>query len=301
MANRFNFPLKPVVMAVAGLMLVGCSSLNPQALEDKAVRDRAAADRVKMFDQQEPITAPVTMDEAIARALKYNLDLRLKKMEVAVNAQLHDVAKYDMLPSVVVGAGYMDRNNYSGGTSWSFTNQNQGAAPSSVNQTGSSYSTSSERSRSLHSVEFSWNVLDFGVSYYRAKQRADEFLIAQERKRRVIQTTVHDVRFAYLRALGAQRLAGEAEQVMKQAEAAIEHSRAAEARGAIPVQTALAYQRSLMDALALLNVRRQELDFAKAELAALMSAPGASLCWPTRPSKRCSRCPPTWHCSKTRP
>ncbi len=275
MANRFNFPLKPVVMAVAGLMLVGCSSLNPQALEDKAVRDRAAADRVKMFDQQEPITAPVTMDEAIARALKYNLDLRLKKMEVAVNAQLHDVAKYDMLPSVVVGAGYMDRNNYAGGASWSLQGPKGSAPASATPSNGGPYSTSSEMTRSLRSVEFSWNVLDFGVSYYRAKQRADEFLIAQERKRRVIQTTVHDVRFAYLRALGAQRLAGEAEQVMKQAEAAIEHSRAAEARGAIPVQTALAYQRSLMDALALLNVRRQELDFAKAELAALMSAPGA--------------------------
>jgi outer membrane protein TolC len=122
-------------------------------------------------------------------------------------------------------------------------------------------------------VEFSWNVLDFGVSYFRAKQRADEFLIAQERKRRVIQTMVHDVRFAYLRAMAAQKLAGEAESVMKQAEQAIEQSRSAESRGAMPVQIALAYQRALVDAVALLNLRRQELDFAKAELAALMSSP----------------------------
>jgi len=128
-------------------------------------------------------------------------------------------------------------------------------------------------SRKLSSVEFSWNVLDFGVSYYRAKQRADEFLIAQERKRRVIQTTIHDVRYAFLRALAAQNLAAEAETVMKQAETAITQSRAAESRGVMPVQTALAYQRALVDAVALLNTRRQELDFAKAELAALMSAP----------------------------
>ena len=127
----------------------------------------------------------------------------------------------------------------------------------------------------LHSVEFSWNVLDFGVSYYRAKQKADEFLMAQERKRRVIQTTVHDVRYAFLRALAAQKLAVEAESVMKQAEQAIELSRAAEKSGALPVQQALAYQRSLVDAVALLNTRRQELDFAKAELAALMSAPSS--------------------------
>lgn len=265
--------LKPVTLAVAAFILAGCSSLNPNALEDKAVRERAAADRVKMFDQQEPIAGPISMDEAIARALKYNLDLRLKKMEVAVNGQLHDVAKFDMLPNLVAGAGYMDRNNYSGGTSWQFANPSKGAEPSNATQTAGSYSTSAEMNHKLRSVEFSWNVLDFGVSYYRAKQRADEFLMAQERKRRVIQTMVHDVRFAYLRAMAAQKLAGEAEGVMKQAEAAIEQSRAAESRGAMPVQTALAYQRALVDAVALLNMRRQELDFAKAELAALMSAP----------------------------
>lgn len=273
MITRFQPALKPVVLAVSALVLAGCSSLTPTPLADKAVRDRAGVDRVKMFDQQEPISAPISLEEAIARSLKYNLDLRLKKMEVAVNGQLHDVAKYDMLPNVVAGAGYMSRNNYSGGTSWQFANQTPGAAPSSVTQAPGTYSTSSEMGHKLRSVEFSWNVLDFGVSYYRAKQRADEFLIAQERRRRVIQTTVHDTRYAFMRALAAQRLAGEAETVMKQAQTAIEQSRAAEARGALPVQTALAYQRSLVDAVALLNTRRQELDFAKAELAALMSAP----------------------------
>ena len=274
MNPRLQSTLKPVTLAVAAFIVAGCSSLNPNPLEDKAVRDRASADRVSMFDQQEPITAAITMEEAIARALKYNLDLRLKKMEVAINEQLHEVSKYDMLPNLVVGAGYMDRNNYTGGNSALFEkNGIKGATPSSIQTPIPNYSTSSDLNYKLRSVEFSWNVLDFGVSYYRAKQRADEFLIAQERKRRVIQTTVHDVRYAFLRALAAQKLAGEAESVMKQAEAAIEQSRAAEGRGAIPVQVALAYQRSLVDAVALLNTRRQELDFAKAELAALMSAP----------------------------
>lgn len=274
MNTRHPKTFKPALSALAlALFLTGCSSLNPVALEDQAVRDRAAADRVTMFDQQEPISAPVTLDEAIARALKYNLDLRLKKMEVAVNAQLQEVSRYDMLPNLVMGAGYMERSNYSGGDSRPLYGP-KGSRPSDAEARTQNFTTSDEMSHKLGSVEFSWNVLDFGVSYYRAKQRADEFLIAQERKRRVIQTTVHDVRYAFWRAVAAQRLAGEAEQIMAEAEKAIEHSRAAEARGAMPVQTALAYQRALMDALALLNTRRQELDFAKAELAALMSAPG---------------------------
>lgn len=267
-----NRQLNRIALLTSMLILAGCSSLKPTPLEDKAVRDRAAADRVTMFDQQEPIAAPIGLNEAIARALKYNLDLRLKKMETAVNEQLHEVSKYDMLPNVVVGAGYANRDNYAGGESrqlyWP-----QGSRPNEAGARSGAFSTSADTFRRLNSVEFSWNVLDFGVSYYRAKQRADEYLVAEERKRRVIQTTVHDVRYAFWRALAAQRLAGEAESVMKQAEQAIEQSRAAEQRGALPVQTALAYQRSLVDAVALLNTRRQELDFAKAELAALMSAP----------------------------
>ena len=265
--------LKRAALMTFALTMVGCSSLNPVPLEDKAVRERAAADRVRMFDEQEPITAAITLEEAVARALKYNLDLRLKKMEVAVNEQLQEVSRYDMLPNLVAGAGYVDRSNYPGGASWQFANQTRGAQPGNVIQTPGNYSTTSEMTRKLNSVEFSWNLLDFGVSYYRARQRADEYLIAQERRKRVIQTMVHDVRFAFHRALAAQKLATEAEAVMKQAEAAIEQSRAAESRGAIPVQIALAYQRALVDAVALLNTRRQELDFAKAELAALMSAP----------------------------
>ena len=272
MNHHPKLSLKRVALLTSALILAGCSSLNPTPLEDKAIRDRAAADRVKMFEQQEPITAAITLDEAIARALKYNLDLRLKKMEVAVNEQLHDVSKYDMLPNLVVGAGYADRSNFSGGDSRTLYGP-QGSRPAEAQARTGNFSTSSDMTRRLNSVEFSWNVLDFGVSYYRARQRADEYLIAQERKRRVIQTMVHDVRFAFHRALAAQKLASEAEAVMKQAETAIEQSRAAESRGAIPVQIALAYQRALVDAVALLNIRRQELDFAKAELAALMSAP----------------------------
>lgn len=263
------------VVALAALIAAGCSSLNPQPLEDQAIRDRAAADRLEMFNQQEPIAAPITLNEAIARALKYNLDLRLKKMEVAVNGRLHDVSKFDMLPSLVAGAGYMDRSNYSGGDSRLLYGP-QGSRPDEASARTRNFSTSSDMTHKLNSVEFSWNVLDFGVSYFRAKQKADEFSIAQERKRRVIQTTVHDVRYAFMRAVAAQRLSGDAERIMQEAEAAIEKSRSAESRGAMPVQTALAYQRALIDAVALLSVRRQELDFAKAELAALISSPSTS-------------------------
>ena len=58
--------LKRAALMTFALTMVGCSSLNPVPLEDKAVRERAAADRVRMFDEQEPITAAITLEEAVA-------------------------------------------------------------------------------------------------------------------------------------------------------------------------------------------------------------------------------------------
>lgn len=117
-------------------------------------------------------------------------------------------------------------------------------------------STSEERRHWLAGAEFSWNLLDFGVSYYRARQQADQFLIAEERRRKVVQNMLQDVRAAYWRALGAQRLSAQAEEVLKRANDALQRSRDAESQRIIPPVQALNYQRALLDATSLLNLRR---------------------------------------------
>lgn len=252
-------PRRLVALGLA-LILAGCS-VTPQPLTTKEVRERFTADQHLLYAEQEPITGPIDLNTAIARALKYNLDYRLKLMERALAEGLWDVSRYDMLPKLVASAGYNTRSNDAGGTSVSIINGEQTLSPS----------TSVERQRFLANAEFSWNLLDFGVSYYRAKQLADETLISEERRRRVIQNIVQDVRAAYWRAAGAQRLARETDALLDRVRDALEKSRQAEAQGLMPPTQALAYQRALLDATALLNIRRQELAFSKRELAALMN------------------------------
>lgn len=255
------------LVAVAGaLVLAGCT-VTPEPLKSEEVRKRTAADQYLLYAEQEPITGPIDLNTAIARALKYNLDYRLKLMERALATGLWDVSRYDMLPKVVASAGYATRNNDSGGTSVSIFDGVQTLSPS----------TSQERNRWLANAEFSWNLLDFGVSYYRAKQLADETLISEERRRRVIQNIVQDTRSAYWRAIGAQRLAKKADDLLLRVKAALEKSRQAEAQGLLPPVQALSYQRALLDATTQLNIRRQELEFSKRELAALMNVtPGTN-------------------------
>jgi outer membrane protein TolC len=253
---------RTLVALAAAAVVAGCT-VAPKAITADDVRDRVKADTARMYVDQAPISAPITMEEAVARSLKYNLDYRLKKMESALALGLTDYASYDMLPQMVASAGYTRRSNESGGVSIGILDRELSDRPT----------TSDERSRSLRGIEFSWNVLDFGVSYYRARQQGDQFLIAEERRRKVVQNLLQDVRAAYWRALGAQRLNAQADDILQRASLALNRSREAETQKIIPPGLALAYQRALLDATTLLNQRRQDLEFAKRELAALMNVP----------------------------
>ena len=251
-----------------GLVLAGCA-VKPQLATQDEVRERVRSDTAKMYLGQAPITNAISLEEAIARALKYNLDYRLKKMESAVALGITDYTSYDMLPSLVASAGYRTRSNYI-------------ASDGNINlQTGVENplnpSSTDERRRLLTGAEFSWNALDFGVSYYRARQQANQFLIAEERRRKVVQNIVQDVRASFWRALGAQRLSEQARQITERANLAMARSREAELQKVLPPVLALNYQRALLDATTLLNQRRQDLDVSKAELAAMMNVePGAA-------------------------
>jgi outer membrane protein TolC len=250
----------------SALLLSACSSLEPKPSTDEENRQRILADQARMYSGQEAVTAPITFYEAAARALKYNLDYRLKLMESALASDLRDVSSHEMLPKLVASAGYAGRNNDSGGTSVGIVDH----------QVSLRASTSEERYRELYGLGLSWSLLDFGVAYYRTQQKADQILMAEERRRKVAQNVLQDVRNAYWRALGAQRLMPEVDKLLMRTHTALTSAREAETRGLLPRQEILAYQRALLDSIYLLTVRRQDLEFAQAELAALMSLPPGS-------------------------
>ena len=248
------------------LVLAACGSVAPKAFTSDEIRDRAAQDVLSMYKDQEPISAPIDFHEAAARALKYNLDYKLKLMETALSRSLWDVSTYEMLPKLVAGAGYSSRNNDSGGTSVLIE------PPRTVSLNPS---TSQERDRSMANLSFSWNALDFGVSYYRAQQKADQVLMAEERRRKVIQNVLQDVRNSYWRALGAQKLLGRVDGLLDRVNKALDRAKEIEKQGLMPQAQVLGYQRALLDAVNTLTLRRQDLELAMAELRALMSvAPG---------------------------
>lgn len=258
---------RTLALSCVTLVLAACGSIQPTPFTQAEIEQRVASDQLRMYADQEPISKPIDFYEAAARALKYNLDYKLKLMEDALARGLYDVSTHEMLPSLVASAGYVSRNNDSGGRSVGIEDHIQTLRPS----------TSQERDRTLADLAMSWNVLDFGVSYYRAQQKADQVLMAQERRRKVIQNVLQDVRNSYWRALGAQRLIGRVDALIERVNKALARAKEVEAQGLMPRKDVLAYQRDLLDAVSLLTLRRQDLELARAELNALMSiAPGTN-------------------------
>ncbi len=248
--------------SAAALLVAGCT-VTPKPLTDVERGAEAQADLKAMFAGQEPLTHPLTLQEAYARALKYNLDRRVKLMEEAVAYDGLTVDSFDMLPKLTAEAGYLSRNNTLAESSRSITTGATTVPPS----------TSSDNNHVTADLTMSWNLLDFGVSYFAARQDADRVLIAQERRRKVAQNLIEQVRGAFWRAASAQALGAKIDASIKAAETALDTSRKVEVQGLSSPLDALRYQRTLLDLLRQLDEVRDKLNIAKTELASLIDLP----------------------------
>jgi outer membrane protein TolC len=248
-----------LMMLVAAALLGACAVI-PNPFSNDAHRERATADRAKLFAEQEPLSGQVTLDLAMARAIKYNMEYRTRLMEQAAAARQLDVAQFDLLPRLTVNAGYSTRSN----EAYSF-----GVQPNGIVTT--SPSTAVERTHSTITAGFAWNVIDFGVSYYRANQVADQSLIAEERRRKALQNLIQDVRFTWWRAESADRLLPELDALVEDIDAVVARARLIEARKVLPPLQIAAFRRTLLDLDQQLALRRQELAQAKLDLGALMN------------------------------
>jgi outer membrane protein OmpA-like peptidoglycan-associated protein/outer membrane protein TolC len=250
------------LIMVIGLVSAGCAvSTKPLVKED--LLKRIASDREAMYKDQEPLKAPITLEEAMARSIKYNLDHRLKIMEDALALRQVDLMTYDLLPRLVAAAGYTMRDTVNASSSTNVFTGVQSLAPS----------YSQDREHSNADLTLTWNILDFGVSYFQAKQQADRAHIMSERRRKVVHTIMQQVRQAYWLALGAQQLEGRFEPLLRDVEKALRDSTNAEQEKLRPPIETLTYRKTLLEIIKQLEVFRDELAQAKPRLASLMNLP----------------------------
>lgn len=246
---------------LAGLILLGGCAVETEPITQQSRLAQSDSDRKSMFGEQEPAKRPITLYEAMARAVKYNLDRRLKVAEESLALNRVDVAGYNLLPRVVANAGFRHRDKQDASVSRSINTQQQ------------SLEASASEDRDIWDLDatLSWNLLDFGVSYFEAKQNNDRAHVARERTRKVVHNLFQDVRFAYWRAAAAQMLGDRIDPVIERAEKALENTYAIERENLEPALQTLQFQKTLLEIVRLLESLRDELRQAHTELGALMN------------------------------
>lgn len=248
--------------ALTLLTLSACSSVAPEPLSIAALNEAIEQDRMLMANAQLPLEGSLTLHEAMARAVAYNLDHRTRMMQVALANGQFELAKFDMLPSLAASAGYRLRSNENAASSESVITRTQSLEPS----------TSQDQELFSADLRASWNILDFGVSYLQAKQETDRFLIAQGTRRKVMLNLLQQVRVAYWRALAAQRLSGEVDAVMIRTQAALEDIDTGLKEGIFDrTLEALEIKRRLMTVVQQLEILRERMELAHIQLATLIN------------------------------
>ena len=253
---------------IAPSLLAGCAQLTPEKPLQPSTRETWQQELTAM--QIEPISTPLTLEEAIARGLKYNLDRRSKQLEQEIASGQFDSTLQDMLPKLRAQADRSLRSN-------DRLIKNSNGTPTNI---------SSDRNHTVQELGASWSILDFGVGYFNAKQAQAKVQIANERRRKLIHTLIQDVRSAYWRAACAQAMRESLKKTIAEAEAALDDSRKIESERVRAPTESLNYQKQLLESLRTLELIDQELAPAQVELATLINAPGGKALtllpqWPT--------------------
>jgi outer membrane protein TolC len=257
--------MSPVTIALTTVAVIGLNScaIKPIPLTTDEVHSRAKEDRAVLTKDQEPLTGPIDLYEAMARALKYNLDARVELMRKMLAQTQLDLSHYAMLPRLAANAGFDGRNNFTGGIARSLLTGNQILEPF----------TSAEKNIFSADLSLSWNVLDFGMSYIRAKQAADDVLIAEEERRRVANRVMQDVRATYWRAVSAERILPSLKMLDAWVTSALKQAQAVHDEKLSAPLVPLQYRLDLLNTQRYIQQLFRELSTAKLELAALINLP----------------------------
>ena len=265
MAVRYGALCAVLAGATALALLAGCA-VRPSPLTEQDTERRVAEDRRTLAANRPALDGPLTLHRAMAYALLFNLESRVRAMEQAQALGELEVARLGLLPGLSARYGVTTRSNVRASSSQSVLTGRESL----------SASTSSDRTTRTGDLTAVWHALDFGVSYYAARQQSDRVLIAHERRRKAVHTVLAEVRRAWWRAVAAKRALRRAGSLMDSVTAALADSaRIAELRVRSPLE-ALRYRRALLQALQALERQRREGRRIGLELAELIGlGPGA--------------------------
>lgn len=234
---------------LASLLMASCA-VGPEPIK-VGERQQALGKAVGVLETTPRPVKAVSLSEAIARAIRFNLATRVQAYQAVIENTQVDLANLAMLPDILTNSGYRFRDPaYASFGPGSNGQPNYAANPTIAEQ----------RQRRLQDLTFNWNVLDLGLSYFRAQQQADRAIIAIEAERRARHQIVQDTIIAWYRAETERKIRTKLEPLLIRVHHAMQLSKENErSRLQEPIE-ALSYQRDILETI-------QNLDYWKKDLA----------------------------------
>lgn len=180
-----------LALALATFTIFGCS--NPQDVTITR-EDNLASDLYGIYCRSEVPTHCLTLDEIICIALDQNLDLLVKQWEYAVQHETATRETLKMIPGLILNGENTYRTRNTASSSESLV---PGVPPAPL-------SISSEQHVWRDDITGVWNLLDFGLSYYRSRQEINRALMKCLEYERLRQNLVADVVRNYWKAIAAK-------------------------------------------------------------------------------------------------
>ncbi|MBN1257256.1 MAG: TolC family protein [Planctomycetes bacterium] len=205
-------------------------------------------------------TAPLGEAEVVAFVLQHNLEAKLQEREIAIQRELQTGAWLKLLPSLTANYDYTKDSQYS--------------ASSSINlETGEASLTNSysaEKESEKYGLSAVFNVLDFGMSYYLARQASSQTAITELQFQRTRQNLALDASRLYWRCIVTREAAQQALDFITEIKTRQEKLVQRLEDQTIERSTGLAQRKKLMDLAMQLQAFVQDWEGSRTELGRLM-------------------------------
>lgn len=243
--------------------LLGCS-MGSKPIDANEQAENVNKDIDKLYGGQEAVKNEIGLYDAMARAVKYNIEKRDAAMNEMIASGDINIQALNVLPNANAGAYINTRNQ----------DQYIRARDKFTGAETLPLSQFEDKTTRTANLALSWNTLDAGLGYISTKSASDKARAVTERRRKVVQNIAQDVREAYWRAASAQLLDDRIDGLLSKSKKLAKELEDSENRkSSEDIGVLLTLQKRMYDTMQDLLAERDRLATAKIELAALMGLP----------------------------
>ena len=260
---------KTLISLLAFLIILSSCARTPKEIslndsQERVDQDILKIEQIKKQNETWEENIKIDLYTAIALAIKNNRELKIKQLETGIAYRQLDKVEFEMLPAIAANAGYSGSERYNASASATVPDSDLAGA------IGTSFSTSRERDVNSQDIGFTWNALDFGLSFIRAGQEANRYLITEEMERKAEHNIVRDVIKAYWNTISADKLIKKYDPLLIEVDKALNDSQKIEELLLTKPMDALLYQKELLDIQRALQSQKEIFIDARIQLAGLM-------------------------------